>query len=172
NVQEVEAFLGYVNDESRQAALKLAINNTQEEITQVLLNFTIPETSNVEENRAKPCSSNGNIVSRPVATVPPVSTNGDNHNNENKTPVSTRTDQTATPNNGNKANGFTDAQFSRLNEQETKYKKNFYTSLTIDVVGVVITGLFIAAAVMVPFVAGAAICVIIAALVQYVPDCI
>lgn len=54
NVQEVGAFLGYVNDESRQAALELAINNTQEEITQVLLNFIVPETPNVEKNRAKP----------------------------------------------------------------------------------------------------------------------
>ncbi|QMV46018.1 hypothetical protein HC358_02815 [Wolbachia pipientis] len=67
----------------------------------------------------------------------------------------------------NKANGFVDAQFSVPNEKEAKYKEskeNFYTSLTKDVVGVVITGLFIAAAVMVPFVAGAAICGIIAAL--------
>ncbi|WP_353283538.1 ankyrin repeat domain-containing protein [Wolbachia endosymbiont (group A) of Pogonocherus hispidulus] len=168
NVQEVEAFLGYVNDESRQAALELAMDNAQEEITQVLLNFITPETPNVEENRAKPCSSNGNIGSRTVATVPPVSTNGDNHNNENKTPVSTRTDQTATPNNGNKANGFVDAQFSVPNEKEAKYKEskeNFYTSLTKDAVGVVITGLFIAAAVMVPFAVGAAICGIVAALV-------
>ncbi|WP_374698949.1 ankyrin repeat domain-containing protein [Wolbachia endosymbiont (group B) of Limnophora tigrina] len=164
NVQEVGAFLGYVNDESRQAALELAMNNTQEEITQVLLNFIVPETPNVEKNRAKPCSSNGNIGSRPVNTP-----NGQlNHNNENKTPVSTRTDQTATPNNDNKANGFVDAQISMPNEKETKYKEskeNFYTSLTKDAVGVVITGLFIAAAVMVPFVAGAAICSIVAALV-------
>ncbi|WP_264329090.1 ankyrin repeat domain-containing protein [Wolbachia endosymbiont (group A) of Andrena hattorfiana] len=161
NVQEVGVFLGYVNDESRQAALELAINNRQEEISQVLLNFIVPETPNVEKNRAKPCSSNGNIGSRPVNTP-----NGQlNHNNENKTPVSTRTDQTATPNNDNKANGFVDAQFSVPNEKETKYKKNFYTSLTKDAVGVVITGLFIAAAVMVPFAAGAAICGIVAALV-------
>ncbi|WP_341812502.1 ankyrin repeat domain-containing protein [Wolbachia endosymbiont (group A) of Conops quadrifasciatus] len=164
NVQEVGAFLGYVNDESRQAALELAINNRQEEIIQVLLNFIVTETPNVEKNRAKPCSSNGNIGSRPVNTP-----NGQlNHNNENKTPLSTRTDQTATPNNDNKANGFVDAQFSVPNEKETKYKEskeNFYTSLTKDAVGVVITGLFIAAAVMVPFVAGAAICGIVAALV-------
>ncbi|MDR0773247.1 MAG: ankyrin repeat domain-containing protein [Wolbachia pipientis] len=163
NVQEVGAFLGYVNDKSRQAALEFAMNNTQQEIIQVLLNFIVPETPNVEKNRAKPCSSNGNIGSRPVNTP-----NGQlNHNNENKTPVSTRTDQTATPNNDNKANGFVDAQFSVPNEKEAKYKEskeNFYTSLTKDVVGVVITGLFIAAAVMVPFVAGAAICGIIAAL--------
>ncbi len=167
NVQEVGAFLGYVNDESRQAALELAINNTQEEITQVLLNFIVPETPNVEKNRAKPCSSNGNIGSS-VVTVPPVSTNGDNHNNENKTPVIPETKQTTTPNNDNKANGFVDAQFSMPNEQGTKYKEskeNFYTSLTKDAVGVVITGLFIAAAVMVPFAVGAAICGIVAALV-------
>ncbi|WP_353276267.1 ankyrin repeat domain-containing protein [Wolbachia endosymbiont (group A) of Pipizella viduata] len=164
NVQEVGVFLGYVNDESRQAAVELAINNRQEEITQVLLNFIVPETPNVEKNGAKPCSSNGNIGSRPVNTP-----NGQlNHNNENKTPVSTRTDQTATPNNDNKANGFVDAQFSVPNEKEAKYKEskeNFYTSLTKDAVGVVITGLFIAAAVMVPFAAGAAICGIVAALV-------
>ncbi len=154
NVQEVGAFLGYVNDESRQAALELAINNTQEEITQVLLNFIVPETPNVEKNRAKPCSSNGNIGSS-VVTVPPVSTNGDNHNNENKTLVVTEE-----INNGQAA--------MPSNERETKYKEskeNFYTSLTKDAVGVVITGLFIAAAVMVPFVAGAAICGIVAALV-------
>ncbi|WP_264736358.1 ankyrin repeat domain-containing protein [Wolbachia endosymbiont (group A) of Rhinocyllus conicus] len=163
NVQEFEAFLGYVNAESRRAALELAMNTTQKEITQVLLNFITPETSDVEENgnRAGPSSSNGNIGSRPVNTP-----NGQlNHNNENKTPVSTRTDQTATPNNDNKANGFLDAQFSVPNEKETKYKKNFYTSLTKDVVGVVVTGLFIAAAVMVPSVAGAVVCGVIAALV-------
>lgn len=166
NVQEFEAFLGYVNAESRRAALELAMNTTQEKITQVLLNFITPETSDVEENgnRAGPSSSNGNIGSRPVNTP-----NGQlNHNNENKTPVSTRTDQTATPNNDNKANSFIDAQFSPPNTQETKYKEskeNFYTSLTKDVVGVVVTGLFIAAAVMVPSVAGAVVCGVIAALV-------
>lgn len=37
--------------------------------------------------------------------------------------------------------------------------------MTKDVVGVVITGLFITAAVMVPFVAGAVVCGVIAALV-------
>lgn len=37
--------------------------------------------------------------------------------------------------------------------------------MTKDVVGVVVTGLFITAAVMVPFVAGAAICSFVAALV-------
>ncbi|MGL9779217.1 MAG: hypothetical protein ACR5K5_03030, partial [Wolbachia sp.] len=64
-----------------------------------------------------------------------------------------------------KSSNLTNAQFSRPNEKETKYKENFYTSLTKDAVGVVITGLFIAAAVMVPFAAGAAICGIVAALV-------
>ncbi|WP_264707106.1 ankyrin repeat domain-containing protein [Wolbachia endosymbiont (group A) of Acrocera orbiculus] len=101
-------------------------------------------------------------------TVTPNSGNGQHHNNENKTPVVTGIDQTATPNNDNKANGFVDAQFSMPNEQETKYKeskKDFYTSLTKDVVGVVITGLFITAAVMVPFVAGAVVCSVIAALI-------
>ncbi|ONI56343.1 hypothetical protein N500_0578, partial [Wolbachia pipientis wUni] len=101
-------------------------------------------------------------------TITPNSGNGQHHNNENKTPVVTGIDQTATPNNDNKANGFVDAQFSMPNEQETKYKeskKDFYTSLTKDVVGVVITGLFITAAVMVPFVAGAVVCSVIAALI-------
>lgn len=98
-------------------------------------------------------------------TITPNSGNGQHHNNENKTPIIPETKQTTTPNNDNKANGFVDAQFSVPNEKETKYKKNFYTSLTIDVVGVVITGLFIAAAVMVPFVAGAVVCGVIAALV-------
>ncbi|MBA8757009.1 ankyrin repeat domain-containing protein, partial [Wolbachia pipientis] len=83
------------------------------------------------------------------------------------TNVSTRTDQ-ATPNNGNKANGFVDAQFSMPNEKETKYKENFHNSLKKDAVGVVVTGLFIAAAVMVPFVAGAVVCGIVAALVAIV----
>ncbi len=75
-------------------------------------------------------------------TVTPNSGNGQHHNNKNKTPVSTRTDRTATPNNDNKANSFIDAQFSPPNTQETKYKEskeNFYTSLTKDVVGVVVT---------------------------------
>ncbi|WP_265023714.1 hypothetical protein [Wolbachia endosymbiont (group A) of Epistrophe grossularia] len=64
-------------------------------------------------------------------TVTPNSGNGQHHNNENKTPVLTGIDQTATPNNDNKANGFVDAQFSMPNEQETKYKeskKDFYSS--------------------------------------------
>lgn len=169
NVQEVGAFLGYVNAESRQAALELAMNNTQEEITQVLLNFITPETPNAEENivPAPP------IVTEANANQPVSSSVNDQpgHNNENKTPVipeETNTKQTATPNNDNKANGFVDAQFSMPNEQETKYKeskKDFYTSLTKDVVGVVITGLFITAAVMVPFVAGAVVCGVIAALI-------
>ncbi|WP_419247412.1 ankyrin repeat domain-containing protein [Wolbachia endosymbiont of Rhagoletis indifferens] len=169
NVQEVGAFLGYVNAESRQAALELAMNNTQEEITQVLLNFITPETPNAEENivPAPPIVTEAN-ANQPVSS----SVNGQsNHNNKNKTPVipeETNTKQTATPNNDNKANGFVDAQFSMPNEKETKYKENFYTSLTKDVVGVVITGLFITAAVMVPFVAGAVVCGIVAALVAIV----
>ncbi|WP_259348778.1 ankyrin repeat domain-containing protein [Wolbachia pipientis] len=144
NVQEVEAFLGYVNDESRRAALGLAMNSAQEEITQVLLNFITSETPNAEENivPAPPIVTEAN-ANQPVSS----SVNGQsNHNNKNKTPVipeETNTKQTATPNNDNKANGFVDAQFSMPNEQETKYKeskKDFYTSLTKDVVGVVITG--------------------------------
>ncbi|MGX9892450.1 ankyrin repeat domain-containing protein [Wolbachia endosymbiont of Protocalliphora sialia] len=163
NVQEVEAFLSYVNDKSRQAALELAINN---EIIKVLLNFIKPETPNVKENRAKPCSSNGNVGNRSVATAPPVSTNG--NNNKNEAPVSTRTGPTVTPNNDKKANGFVEAQFSPPHEKETKYKKNkesFYTSLRSDVVGVVIAGLFVAAAVTVPSLAGALVCSVLAILV-------
>ncbi|BDG75691.1 MULTISPECIES: ankyrin repeat domain-containing protein [Wolbachia] len=173
NVQEVKAFLGYVNAESRQAALECAVNNTQnntqEEITQVLLNFITPETPNVKENRAKPCSSNGNIGNRSVATAPPVSTNG--NNNKNETPVSTRADPTVTPNNDKKANGFVEAQFSPPHEKETKYKKSkesFYASLRSDVVGVVIAGLFVASAVMVPSLAGALVCSVLAILVVIV----
>ncbi|BET32351.1 MULTISPECIES: ankyrin repeat domain-containing protein [Wolbachia] len=173
NVQEVKAFLGYVNAESRQAALECAVNNTQnntqEEITQVLLNFITPETPNVKENRAKPCSSNGNIGNRSVATVLPVSTNG--NNNKNEAPVSTRTGPTVTPNNDKKANGFVEAQFSPPHEKETKYKKSkesFYASLRSDVVGVVIAGLFVAAAVMVPSLAGALVCSVLAILVVIV----
>ena len=167
NVQEVELILGYVSPANRKEALEVAIQVGKTEIVNAFLNSGKLN----EENRAKPCSSNGNIGSRPIATVPLTSTNGDNHNNKNKTPVipeETNTKQTATPNNDNKANGFVDAQFSMPNEQETKYKeskKDFYTSLTKDVVGVVITGLFITAAVMVPFVAGAVVCSVIAALV-------
>ncbi|AGJ98510.1 hypothetical protein wNo_00490 [Wolbachia endosymbiont of Drosophila simulans wNo] len=166
NVQEVKAFLGYINAESRIAALGLAMNNTQEEIIHVLLNFITSETTNVEENRAKPCRSNGNIDNRPVATVPPVSTNG--NNNKNETPVSTRADPTVTPNNDKKANGFIDAQFSPPHKKETKYKESFYTSLRSDVIGVVITGLFVATAVIVPSVAGAVICGVVAVLVTIV----
>jgi len=175
NVQEVEAFSGYVNDKSRQAALELAINNAQEEITQVLLNFITQETPNVEENRAKPCSSNENIGNKPTATVPPILTkktnpitvpNSDNGGDKPVSPVVSTNAGTPAMSSGNdKSSNLTNAQFSRPNEKETKYKENFYTSLTKDAVGVVITGLFIAAAVMVPFAAGAAICGIVAALV-------
>lgn len=123
------------------------------------------KTSNVKENRAKPCSSNGNVGNRSVATAPPVSTNG--NNNKNEAPVSTRTG----PNNDKKANGFVEAQFSPPHEKETKYKKSkesFYASLRSDVVGVVIAGLFVAAAVMVPSLAGALVCSVLAILVVMV----
>ncbi|WP_353288171.1 ankyrin repeat domain-containing protein [Wolbachia endosymbiont (group B) of Gerris lacustris] len=124
------------------------------------------KTSNVKEIRIEPSKSNGNIDNRPVATVPPVSTSG--NNNKNETPISTRVGPTVTPNNDKKANGFVDAQFSPQHKKETKYKESkgsFYTSLSIDVVGVVITGLFIAAAVIVPSVAGALVCSVLAILV-------
>ncbi|AAW70747.1 hypothetical protein EJB10_02935 [Wolbachia endosymbiont of Brugia malayi] len=54
------------------------------------------------------------------------------------------------------------------NEKGTRYKENkeyFYTSLKNEAIGVVITGLFITAAVMVPSVVGAVIYGIIAVLV-------
>jgi len=138
NVQEVKAFLGYVNDKSRQTALELAINNAQEEITQVFLNFITQET----------VPNSGNGGDKPVSPV-----------------VSTNAGTPAMSSGNDKSSNLTNAQFSRPNEKETKYKENFYTSLTKDVVGVVVTGLFIAAAVMVPFAAGAVICGVIAALV-------
>ncbi|WP_419214855.1 ankyrin repeat domain-containing protein [Wolbachia endosymbiont of Rhagoletis cingulata] len=127
------------------------------------------KTSNVKEIRIKPCSSNGNVGNRSVATAPPVSTNG--NNNKNEAPVSTRTGPTVTPNNDKKANGFVEAQFSPPHEKETKYKKSkesFYASLRSDVVGVVIAGLFVAAAVTVPSLAGALVCSVLAILVVMV----
>ncbi|WGJ61619.1 ankyrin repeat domain-containing protein [Wolbachia endosymbiont of Frankliniella intonsa] len=77
------------------------------------------ETFHIETSSVS--NSNRNVISRPVATVPPVSTNG--NNNKNEAPVSTRTGPTVTPNNDNKANGFGDAQLSPPHEKETKYKK-------------------------------------------------
>ncbi|KAL7635094.1 UNVERIFIED_CONTAM: hypothetical protein RMT77_014080 [Armadillidium vulgare] len=70
-----------------------------------------------------------------------------------------------------KENTGTDQTAKPSNEQETKYKestKDFYTSLAKDVVGVVITGLFITAAVMVPSVAGAVVCGVAATLIAIV----
>ncbi|WP_349968288.1 ankyrin repeat domain-containing protein [Wolbachia endosymbiont of Armadillidium arcangelii] len=70
-----------------------------------------------------------------------------------------------------KENTGTDQTTKPSNEQETKYKestKDFYTSLAKDVVGVVITGLFVAAAVMVPSVAGAVVCSVAATLIAIV----
>ncbi|MFT4327169.1 MAG: ankyrin repeat domain-containing protein [Wolbachia pipientis] len=122
------------------------------------------ETFHIETNSVS--NSNRNVISRPVATVPPVSTNG--NNNKNETPISTRAGSTVTPNNDKKANGFVEAQFSPPHEKETKYKKSkesFYASLRSDVVGVVIAGLFVAAAVMVPSLAGALVCSVLAILV-------
>ncbi|MDG7053442.1 MAG: ankyrin repeat domain-containing protein [Wolbachia endosymbiont of Alcedoecus sp.] len=126
NIQEVKPFLGRISDETMQAALRTAIDNVQEEITEMLLNLITPETPNVNEN-----------------------------------------DPTNTSSNNRRTNSLTNHQFSLPNEKETKYKENkenFHISLRNDVVGVVITGLFIAAAVMVPSVAGAVICGIVAAL--------
>ncbi|MGL9681602.1 MAG: hypothetical protein ACR5K2_01105 [Wolbachia sp.] len=53
------------------------------------------------------------------------------------------------------------------NEEETKYKESkeyFYISLRNDVIEVIITGLFITAAAMVPSIAGAAVYCIVALL--------
>ncbi|WP_353274282.1 MULTISPECIES: ankyrin repeat domain-containing protein [unclassified Wolbachia] len=122
------------------------------------------ETSHIETNSVS--NSNRNVISRPVAIVPPVSISG--NNNKNETPISTRADPTVTPNNDKKANGFIDAQFSPPHKKETKYKESFYTSLRSDVIGVVITGLFVATAVIVPSVAGAVICGVVAVLVTIV----
>lgn len=125
------------------------------------------ETFHIETNSVS--NSNRNVISRPVATAPPVSTNG--NNNKNEAPVSTRTGPTVTPNNDKKANGFVEAQFSPPHEKETKYKKSkesFYASLRSDVVGVVIAGLFVAAAVTVPSLAGALVCSVLAILVVMV----
>ncbi|BAO99648.1 hypothetical protein [Wolbachia endosymbiont of Cimex lectularius] len=91
---------------------------------------------------------------------------------ENKPAPPTPTEETDTgpipiSSGGNNSHGFTNPQFSPSNEEETKYKEskeNFHISLRNDVIGVVITGLFIAAAVMVPSIAGAAVCGIVAAL--------
>ncbi|WP_225536312.1 hypothetical protein [Wolbachia endosymbiont of Mansonella ozzardi] len=81
--------------------------------------------------------------------------------NENANPTNKSSDNRRT-------NSFTNTQFSPSNEEETKYKEskeNFYTSLRNDIIGVVTTGLFIAATVMVPSIAGAVVCGIVAALV-------
>ncbi|WP_265031223.1 hypothetical protein [Wolbachia endosymbiont (group A) of Tiphia femorata] len=135
-------------------------------------------TPSVEENRTEP---NKNISNKPTATVSPILTketnpttvpnsgNGRSVSNKPVSPVVSTNAGTPAMSSGNdKSSNLTNAQFSVPNEKEAKYKEskeNFYTSLTKDVVGVVITGLFIAAAVMVPFVAGAVVCGIIAALV-------
>ncbi|MDG7056678.1 MAG: hypothetical protein LKM43_00790 [Wolbachia endosymbiont of Penenirmus auritus] len=141
--QGVKLLLGHVSSENMQAALKVTINKEQtvqiQEITQMLLDFITSETPNVKEN--KPAS--------PIPTK------------------ETGTGPTAEPSNDNKFYDFKNPQFSPPNEEETKYKEskeNFHISLRNDVVGVVITGLFIAAAVMVPSVAGAVVCGIVAAL--------
>ncbi|WP_341822395.1 ankyrin repeat domain-containing protein [Wolbachia endosymbiont (group A) of Clivina fossor] len=135
-------------------------------------------TPSVEENRTEP---NKNISNKPTATVSPILTketnpttvpnsgNGRSVSNKPVSPVVSTNAGTPAMSSGNdKSSNLTNAQFSVPNEKEAKYKEskeNFYTSLTKDVVGVVITGLFIAAAVMVPFAAGAVVCGVIAALV-------
>ncbi|WP_395463539.1 ankyrin repeat domain-containing protein [Wolbachia endosymbiont of Cantharis cryptica] len=167
-VQEVKLLLGHVNNKNMREALKVAISKEQtaqiKEITQVLLNFITQKTLEVEGNRAEFSKSNGNVGSGSVAT--PNSTSNGNVGNKPAPPTSTEKTNIATPSSNNK--GFADGQFRLPNTQDTKHKestKDFYTSLTKGVVGVVITGLFIAAAVMVPSVAGAVVCGIVAALV-------
>ncbi|WCR59862.1 MAG: hypothetical protein PG978_001310 [Wolbachia endosymbiont of Ctenocephalides felis wCfeF] len=105
---------------------------------------TIPP--NVEEDKPKP---SGN---KPVPPVPTEETD------TGPIPISSG---------GNKPHDFREDQFSRPDTQETKYKEskeNFHTSLRNNVIGVVITVSFVAAAVMVPSIAGAAVCGIVAAL--------
>ncbi|MGL9726146.1 MAG: hypothetical protein ACR5KV_05985 [Wolbachia sp.] len=122
------------------------------------------EISNVKEIKAE-SGNNGNIGNRPVATASPVSTNG--NNNKNEMPVSIGTSPTTTSNSSRRINNFTNAQPSKSNEKETKYKEskeNFHVSLRGVAVGVVITGLFITAAVMVPSLVGALVCSILAIL--------
>ncbi|WCR58382.1 hypothetical protein [Wolbachia endosymbiont of Ctenocephalides felis wCfeJ] len=128
--------------------LSEAIGTKQADVIEILLNsgkfnkldFITSETPNVKENKP----------------VPPIPTK--------KTDIGS----TPTPSSGNNSHGFINAQFSSPHEKETRYKEskeNFHTSLRNDVIGVVITGLLIAAAVMVPSVAGAVVCGIVAALV-------
>jgi|GEM_PF-2294450 len=142
--QGVKLLLGHVSNENMQAALKVTMNKEQtvqiQEITQVLLDFITSETPSVKENK-------------PVPPIPTKKTN---------------VGSTTASSDDNNSHCFTNAQFSPPNEEETKYKEskeNFHISLRNDVVGVVITGLLIAAAVMVPSVAGAVVCGIVAALV-------
>jgi ankyrin repeat protein len=120
--------------------------NHDNEIPVVTINQVVTMPS-VKENKPKP---SGNVGYKPV---PPV--------------VLTNASATTTSSGDNGPHDFIGPQFSPPNEEETKYKEskeNFHTSLRNDVVGVVITGLFIAVAVMVPSIAGAAVCGIVAAL--------
>ncbi|WP_265043081.1 hypothetical protein [Wolbachia endosymbiont (group A) of Scambus nigricans] len=123
-VQGVKLLLGHVNDENMQKALKVAMDKEQttqvEEITQILLNFITPETSNVEENivPAPP------IVTEANANQPVSSSVNDQpgHSNENEMPVltiETNTGKTTISDCDNNKNVFTNSQFSMPNEQET-----------------------------------------------------
>ena len=106
-------------------------------------------TPNVEEDKPKP---SGKVDSKPASPIPTKKTN---------------VGSTTTPSGDNKPHNFIGSQFYMLNGKETKYKEskeNFHISLRNNVIGVVITGLFIAAAVMVPSIAGAVVCGIVAAL--------
>ncbi|MCM1001130.1 MAG: ankyrin repeat domain-containing protein, partial [Wolbachia endosymbiont of Melophagus ovinus] len=135
------------SDQERIAPCESAVNKNE---TPVIIGTNqVVTTPNVEEDKPK---SSGNVDGEPVLPVPTKETD---------------VGSTTTSSGGNKPHDFREAQFSRPDTQETKYKEskeNFHISLRNDVVGVVITGLFIAAAVMVPSVAGAVICGIVAAL--------
>ncbi|QOD38855.1 ankyrin repeat domain-containing protein [Candidatus Wolbachia massiliensis] len=146
NVQEAILLLSYVGCENKRAALSMALDIGKTEVTDAFLN----SGKFNDENKAGSSASNGNVGNKPVPSE------------------STDIGSTATPSSNNTATGSTDAQSSLRNEQETKYKEskgNFYASLAKDAVGVVITGLLIAAAVVIPSVAGAVVCGIVAALV-------
>ncbi len=178
-----DAFCTAIAENNSVAATVLIQNDQETRVSAVNKDETpvvtgtdqVVTTPSVEENRTEP---NKNISNKPTATVPPILTkktnlttvpnsgNGRSVSNKPVSPVVLINAGTPAMSSGNdKSSNLTNAQFSRPNEKETKYKENFYTSLTKDAVGVVITGLFIAAAVMVSFVAGAAICGIVAALV-------
>lgn len=132
-------------------ALDKAMDKSNEKLVTLLISATEKkqEISNVKEIKAG-SGSNSNVTSKPTATS------------------TQKTNPTTISNSGRRISSFTNVQPFKLSEKETKYKErkeSFYTSLRSDVVGVIVTGLFIAAAVMVPSVAGAVVCSVVAVLV-------